>query len=99
MACPNPTCGREHNRSKTGFCGRCAQRKRRQDPAKRAKDREAVKRYGKKNPEKRARWVQTYCERVQYYAPAALQELRRANKALEQALSAANRRRKTGGPG
>lgn len=92
-----PSCGRPHRRSKTGPCSRCYQRKYRQDPEKRRKHREAVKRYSKKHPEKRKQWVRRWQERIGLRCDD-LRELQRATRRLEKALAQAKHREGVGVP-
>ncbi len=82
-------------------CAACYQRRYRTDPARRARHREAVKAYTKRNPAKRRRWVRTYQARVGLYVPD-LQALRAAIKRLDAAVAIASERaslRGTGEPG
>lgn len=51
--------------------------------------RKALKKYEQANPEKRARWVNTSRERVTFYTPPEVHELRHAIKRIERAVVAA----------
>lgn len=83
---PCPSCGGPNNRSRRSGCSACYQRAYRSDPERRRAHVEAVVAYTERNPEKRARWVETYRQRVGISVPA-LRALRRASKRLEQALA------------
>jgi hypothetical protein len=81
-------CGGINNRGGP-TCSRCYMAKYRQTETGKKATRKALKRYGEKYPEKRARWVNTYRERVTYHVPLEVHEIRLACKRLEAALVAA----------
>lgn len=81
-------CGSENKRGGSS-CSRCYMAKYRATESGKKASRKALKRYEQENPHKRARWVNTYRERVTYYAPQEIHELRLAIKRLERALVAA----------
>jgi hypothetical protein len=87
MSCPN--CSKEHKRSKTGLCATCYMKAYRSTPNGHKRSLDAIKRYQKKNPEKRFKHVVRYRERTGYYVPLDLHLLRTAAKTLERTLAAA----------
>src|SRR5882672_11868391 len=87
-------CGKENKRGGR-WCATCYGRRYRHDPTRgderRARHRSAVRDYIQRVPEKRTRWVHAYRSRVGSYVPE-LQDLRRAIKAVDQAVQAAEKR-------
>lgn len=86
MACPD--CGRQHKRGKNNRCANCYQ-KRYRVGERRVKHRESVKRYTKRNPDKRRIWVNRWQTRTGRLVPTDIHALRYALKFLERAVEAA----------
>lgn len=84
-------------------CSACYARRYRSSELVRAKHRDAVRAYGKRNPEKRRRWVRAWRQRtggghtvdgaVYFYQHDTIKLLYKANRQLEQALATATRRK------
>ena len=91
-----PDCGREHKRSATGPCPRCAKERYHQDPELGDKRKEIhrarVKEYQKENKDKRREWSEKWKLKVGERTPYDVRDLRYAVKQLEKALALAHQR-------